>query len=106
MNAIATMGMRILGGFCGGLPDGRHGQAQQIVEPDDPTIWPGFRWCSTSTPKTSTGKAIPSSPSQEPAWTESKTRTSRATTTDYVIQYGKYGGDPWAGFFYHTEAPD
>jgi hypothetical protein len=28
-----------------------------------------------------------------------------ANTTDYVLRYGKFEGDPWAGFFYHTEEP-
>jgi hypothetical protein len=107
MNALATMGMRILGGLlvAAFLTTGMV-KAQQIVEPDDPNDladlplvfnvdtedidWEGY----TLFPFAGAGLDRIENPDK-----------SGINTTDYVIQYGKYGGDPWAGFFYHLEEP-
>lgn len=79
-------------------------QAQQIVEPEDaddlpdlPLVfnadsedidWDGY----TLFPFAGAGLDRIENPDQ-----------SGLNTNDHVIQYGKYAGDPWAGFFYHVE---
>jgi hypothetical protein len=107
MNTVATMGTRIIGSLALiALLFAGTATAQQIVPPDDvsdladlPLVfnvdtedidWEGY----TMFPFEGGGLDRIANPDK-----------SGQNVTDYVIKYGKYAGQPWAGFFYHTDGP-